>query len=340
MPARVRERWVRDLNLDPKTGEEVSDIVMKGASGVGMKVGMILSTVYLFMGFMFAMLNNAPFPIPLIFVFAWVLLMVAITAAPRNSIKQAHERALTVPEVEALLPTARGRLERMYLNLVLDVMRQEIRSESTQADIRSALSHLGDAISKLPADPVSTQDATSLRKEALALRQQAASEHDTFIQGSLNRQAEALERRAALAAQNNRSARRAAALRREARTQIDSLRSVLVAHSQLDHASANQIGQLSDVIHRVSAEAQALAIAQRELEEEELAHLYGSPLPEMVEQTQPQRIETLPVAQEIVQQVGQNGGTPTTPTASPASNTPPQPQTAATRQWWRGGNVG
>jgi hypothetical protein len=242
----------------------------------------------------------------------------------------AHDKAISQQELESLLPMARGRLERTYLNLALDILRADIPSESAQNDIRAALRHIGDVVTRLPADPVSTQDATTLRREAMELRQQASAEHDSVVASSLYRQAEALERRAALVAQNSRSARRATALRREARTQMDSLRSVLVAYSQMGHIDTAAAGQLAEAVQRVSTEAQALGMAQQELEAEEIERLFGGhvplePIPHVVQ----------PVPQQVVQQVGTSH--------QPVQPTQPTPQapTTPSRQWWRGGgNVG
>ncbi|GAB4452456.1 MAG: hypothetical protein OHK0029_03390 [Armatimonadaceae bacterium] len=346
-PKALRKHWVRDLNLDEKTADDAADLVLQGTPGTGMKVGVILATAYMWMAAFIALGAGAPPVFPLLFVFLWFAVMSVSLSSPRRALKKAHERTLTVSEVESLLPTARGRLERMYLHLTLDVMRQEIPSESARNDIRAALRHLGDAISKLPAEPVSTLDAAALRREALALRQQAATEHDSFVQSSLNRQAETLERRASLAAQNSRSARRTAALRREARLQMDALRSVLLAHAQVDNQSVSEVGRLSEVVHRISSEAQALSLAQRELEDEEIERLFGASVPSTEIQptstaapTAPpattQTAQTDPAAQQ--QQVVQNGlsGSPGTP----SGETPAQPQTPPTKQWWRSGNVG
>jgi hypothetical protein len=332
--SKVRRYWVRDLNVDEETADEVAEIVSKGMPGVGMRVGVFIFSLYLWLGIFITTLAHAPGAIPFMMFLIWATIMPLILLSPRKNVKQMHEKPLTVAEVEAMLPHARGRLDRMYLNLVLDAIRQEVPTESAKADIRAALRHLGDVVASLPADPVGVRDAGSLHKEAMERRQQAVVETDSIVQASLMRQAEALERRATVAAINDRSSRRASALRREARTMMDSLRSILVAYQQTAPTDTTSIGQLSEAVQRMAGEAQAVAVAKRELEDDEIERLFGGPLPQVV-----------PVPVQPVQQ-------PTTPVAQPAPtnghnhtvqsqpSTPTQQPQVVSRQWWRGGNVG
>jgi hypothetical protein len=331
--SRVRRYWVKDLNLDDETAEEVGEIVAKGMPGVGMGVGLFIFSLYLFLAMFIAGLASKSAAIPFVLFTLWASITPLILMSPRKSVKRMHEKPLTAAEVEAMLPHARGRLDRMYLNLVLDAIRQEIPSESAQADIRAALRHLGDVVASLPADPVSAQDAGELHREARERRQQAAVENDSVVQASLMRQADALERRASVAAINDRSSRRVSTLRREARTMMDSLRSVLVAYQQTAPADTASINQLSETVQRMASEAQAVAVAKRELEEEEIERLFGGPIPQPVTlvpqsapQTAPQNAQTPPNNHQHTVQVQ-----PTAPTQ--------QPQVVS-RQWWRGGNVG
>jgi hypothetical protein len=319
-PARLRKRlgryWVRGLDLDEKTGEEAAALTWGSQHGVGVRVGLIIVSTYLLMGFFITLAAGAPFPIPPLLFLAWLGLCTAMLTAPRQALKRADEKALTVSEVEALLPTARGRLERMYLNLVADAMRQEGLSASAQSDIRAALRYLGETISRLPAEAVPHADASTLRQEAQERRSEAARETDSFVQKSLLRQAEALEERATLAEQNGLSARRLSALRREARAHMDALRAVLVGYQQLGQTDTASAEHLSHTVQRIASEAEATAVAHRELDEDEIARLFGAPLPTPV---------AVPVApQNQMQQVG-------TQAQQPA----PQQQPVSSRQWWR-----
>jgi len=316
-PSRLRRRvgrfWVRGLNLDEKTGEEAARIAWHSQHGVGIRVGMAILSSYLLMGFIMSLAAQAPPAVPLLLLMAWFGMCAGMLSTPRQALKRADEKALVLPEIEAMVPAARGRLERTYLNLVVDAMRQEGLSASAQNDIRAALRYLGETISRLPADAVPSANAAALRQESQERRAEAARETDSFVQKSLLRQADALAERAALAEQNGHSARRLSALRREARVQMDALRAVLVGFQQLGQADAAGALHLSETVERIAGEAQASAVAQRELDEEEIARLFGGPLPTPV--AVPTPVQT--------QQVGL--GQP------PAQ----QPQTVSPRQWWR-----
>ena len=81
-------------------------------------------------------------------------------AQPRQLVARKHgqmyERPVTPGEIAALLPQAHDELERSYLTLVMDVVRQEVAGAQEEGpasgtDLRSALRALGEAIDKLPA---------------------------------------------------------------------------------------------------------------------------------------------------------------------------------------------
>ena len=140
-------------------------------------------------------------------------------------------------------------------------------------------------------------------------------EADEFIRASLLRQAEAFERRAGLGDHNAHSSRRAAALRREAKAQMDALRAVVLAFDRTSATDAVGVARLAESVSRVAQEAQAVTIARRELEEGEIVALLGQPVPAV---TSPQPI--LP-ARKVV----------------PVPSVPAEqaPQVVQTRNWWR-----
>ncbi len=70
-----------------------------------------------------------------------------------------NQKPLSAAEIAALLPKADDELERAYLTLAMDVVRQELASGADQ-DLRSALRALGDAIDRLP--PASFPTARTL----------------------------------------------------------------------------------------------------------------------------------------------------------------------------------
>lgn len=324
---KIRRYWVRDLKVDEATGEKVANMLYKGTPGVGARVGAVIVSIYLLLPMLICLLAGAPPPFPIFLALTWALVMAAIIQSPRRTIRQLDEKVLTGQEVEAMLPIARGRLERSYLQLVLEAMRQDIPSATAQNDIRAALRDLGDTVSRLPADAVPVPNSAALRDEARLLRNQAALENDSLVRTSQLRQAETLERRAALADQNGVALRRLATLRREARTQMDALRAVLAGFQNTNHWDHAQAAHLTESLSRAASEAQSVAIARRELEDEEIAALFGAPLPPVQQPVQaPPQVATQPVVAPplVQQQVGQ---------ATPV----PAPQPVQPRQWWRNG---
>lgn len=321
---RLRRYWVRDLNLDEATGEETASLLWHGTPGVGMRVGSIILSMYALIGTLIAFaIGGGGILVGMSIILFWALLLSVMATSPRKTIKQLDSKPLTVTEVESLLPTARGRLERSYLNLVLDALRQDAPSVSAQSDVRAALRYLGDAVSKLPADASPAVDPLKLRAEASERRRTATGEADVVVRASLLREAEALERRAAVGEQNQ-SARRASALRREVRAQMDALRAVLVAYNSTNQTDTTSVAHLAESIQRAASEAQAAALARRELEDDEIQRLFGASLP-------PQTANA-PVAQTPATQV------PTTaPQTTPTTQAAPQQQTVSRGAWWRNG---
>jgi hypothetical protein len=336
-PARLARYWTRSLNLTEEQSQHLADQVWSGPYGATLRSFFIVMAAHTLIPIMFAAMQ-APWQLvvaSLFFPALWGMIILAMLLSPRQHFKQISERNLTVEEVETLLPTARGRLERQYFGLVLDALRTEVPTVSAQSDIQTALRHLGDLIMRLPSDPVAVPDAETLRREAQALRLQAHQESDAFVEGSLQRQAEMLEQRATLTTQNGRGTRRIAMLRREARAQMDNLRAVLVGFQQTPAVDAVNVSHLSAALQRVAGEAKAVALAHNELENEELERLYGSPLPPVETLSVPapnanRQPIAVPTPQANVQVVGQ-GGAPTGTNPPPLAKNP----NGSTRPWWR-----
>ena len=327
---RLRKYWVRGLKLDDGTAEAVGDMAWAGSTSAGPKTAFVILSLYLFIATTFVAIAGPGFVpplIPLALLFLWLVSAFGLVIRPQVAIRKMHTTSITTAEIDRMLPVARGRLERSYLNLVRDAIQQEIPSATAQVDIKSALRDLGDTISRLPADPVPTHDPDALHLDADEQRMKAQQEPDAFIQASLLRQAAALDRRAALAGQNASSARRASALRREAKSQIDALRAVMLAYQHTSPTDGVTVANLSESVQRVAQEAQAASVARRELDEEEISQLLGKPLPENLP---PQPI--LP-ARKIIDPVGQ--AQPVTQPTLQAQE-PPMQVLQAGRPWWRG----
>ena len=159
-----------------------------------------------------------------------VAALAALSAGPwaQMAFRGLYKKSLTEAEIEALLNREMDSLERAYLQLVRDAIRQQVPEEA-EADLQSAIQALGEAIDRLPAIMVTPLDTNALRKEADTLYADAQNQPDRMISESVERRAEALHRRAEA---NDRSAlfvRRTAALRAEIEAQIEALREGLGA---------------------------------------------------------------------------------------------------------------
>lgn len=314
---RLRRYWTRGLNLSEADTEKVGSLVWNSAQGTGSRVASLIFTIYLFIFGSIALGSGSPVGATVMLA-AWMVLMFAMLASPRQSLRKAHQRALETTEVEALLPTARGRLETAYVNLVRDAQQTEVPSAGAQEEIRAALRALGETIAQLPAEAVRPQDATDLTRKAHALRAQASGESDSVVRDSLLRQAVTLEKQIGNAHETARSARRVQTLRREVRVQMDALRTALLAFNDgavANHQTGTVTTALSDAMQQITQEAQAIALARQELADQEIAGLLGQAAP----------VVAPPITKSLL-----------TPQPPAVQEAPPQ-QVVQSRQWWRNG---
>ena len=319
---RLRRYWTRGLNLSEQEADKVGSIAWNSAPGTGARVVSIIFSIYLGM-FAIITLANGVWPATLIFSLVWMGLIFAMMASPKQALRKAHQRPLDNMEIEALLPTTRGRLENAFVNLVRDAQQTEIASPDVQNDIRAALRAMGETISQLPAETVRPQDAAALTQSAQTLRAQAAGETDSVVRDSLLRQAVTLEKQIGSANDVAKSARRVQTLRREVRVQMDAMRSALLAFNDgavTTHQTGFQTNALSDAMQHIAQEAQAVSLARQELADQEIMGLMGTP-------------QTVSVAQPAAQPIAKPLLTP----QQPVQETPPQQQVGQGRQWWRNG---
>ena len=315
---RLRRYWTRGLNLSETESDKVGSIAWNSAPGTGARVVSIIFSIYLGM-FTIITLANGVFPAAMMLFLVWVGLIFGMMASPKQALRKAHQRPLDNMEIEALLPTTRGRLESAYVNLVRDAQQTEVPSSAAQNDIRAALRAMGETISQLPAEAVRPQDAAALRQSAQTLRSQAAGESDSVVRDSLLRQAVTLEKQIGSAGDVAKSARRVQTLRREVRVQMDAMRSALLAFNDgaiATHQTGMQTNALSDAMQHIAQEAQAVSQARQELADQEIVGLIGTP-------------QIAPVAQPIAK--------PLLTPQSQVQETPPQQQVGQGRQWWRSG---
>ena len=172
----------------------------------------------------------------------------------RAAFRSLH-KPLQATEIEGLMKDSMDELEKAYLRLVRDALLTEA-SAKAEADIRSAVEALGQAIERLPAVMVEPLDTVAIRAEAQQLHQQALIEPDRVTADSHNRRADALERRAQAHEHSALLSKRAAALRAEIQAQIETLREGLAGHQLEDGVGPTvAFAELSETARRV---AQAL----------------------------------------------------------------------------------
>ncbi len=227
----------------------------------------------------------AAFGLPMV----WMMAYSAVRAfvSPRLALRGVNTDAVTEAEIESFFSTARGELDRAYLNTVLDTVRQPIPVSAGQ-DIRTALRAVGDTVSALPGLPAEhgTDDPAVMRSVAQEKRLRADAETDSLSQDSLRRQAEADERQAQILEYAGTAAKRERARYDETVGQLDTLRSVLTVYASPENAARLEQGTvLRDAVRRVAGEAVAASAAKRELEDGDIAAMYGAPLPEPQLQT-------------------------------------------------------
>jgi hypothetical protein len=179
--------------------------------------------------------------------------------------RQLYRPPLRDTEIEALLEYSETDLERAYLTLVRDAIRQEVPRQ-TEEDVRAAIQALGEAIDRLPTVTLPSIDTAPLRAEAEALIAQARrSGTDRVIAESLERRADALLRRAEAHDRSLLSVQRTDALRSEIEAQIEALRAGLAAFSA-GMPVTEDMAHLSESARRVAAEATSAADARAELD--------------------------------------------------------------------------
>ena len=111
---RLRRYWVKGLNLDDETGEQLGNALWYSAQGLSARVIAVMLSVYLIIpSLLFTLFGN--FSAGFGFFAVWMLAMWGIFQSPRPAVRRLHRKHVTTTEIENLLPTARGRLERTYL---------------------------------------------------------------------------------------------------------------------------------------------------------------------------------------------------------------------------------
>ncbi|MBC8137924.1 MAG: hypothetical protein H8F28_18755 [Fibrella sp.] len=214
--------WTNDLRVrDSDTRAKAATVAQSGGNGVGMTLATIFSATHLTLPLaIWAAYGQLP-GVSVLLAGAWGVGVYSLwRLAPRKWLENMDKTSLTSAEIESLLPTARGNLERQYISLTLDVLRVKVPTESARKEIQSSLSALGEAVSALPGEPPTHGVTASVYKNTLL--------------------------------------------------QIAHLRDVIATFDNGLSAAigAGAVNIASSSIDRLDAEANALAMAHRELEDE------------------------------------------------------------------------
>lgn len=161
--------WTNDLRVrDGDTRAKAATVAQGGGNGVGMTLASIFSATHLTLPLaVWAAYANQP-AVTVLLAGAWGVGVYGLWRfAPRKWLETMDKTPLTAAEIESLLPTTRGNLERQYISLALDVLRVGVPSESARAEIQASLSALGEAVSALPGEPPTHGVTASVYKNTL-----------------------------------------------------------------------------------------------------------------------------------------------------------------------------
>ena len=259
--------WTQGLSLSEEEAKEALGAASNIAGGFGLGFG--VGSIGFFVPALLPLIaskSDMPPAFGIIFGAMGVAFASTGVLGPKAVIKKLVNATVSVGEIDGLLPAVQDPLEKSFLTLVQDALRQTNLSEQAATDLRSAIKSLGEAIDRLP--PISGNIDTTpetLRREAAEVQAKADAEPDRVIADSLSRRAEALER-SALAV--NRSAlliRRTVALREELAAQTEALRLGLTAF-YTGGGDVGELAELSESVRSVAAEAISVASAREEME--------------------------------------------------------------------------
>jgi hypothetical protein len=182
----------------------------------------------------------------------------------RARFRRLIEARLSAEEVDRLLEKTPGSMDRRFLELVRDAVRQP-GSAAAEEHVQAALGSLAAAIALLPPIETVPLDTAALREEAQALQLQAETEPDRVTADSLERSARALLYSAQTHDHSALMIRRAATLRSEIEKQMAAMREGLIAlHSPTLDAAG--LAELANSAREVATEAVRMAAAREELD--------------------------------------------------------------------------
>ena len=161
--------WTGDLRVrDTETRAKAATVAQGGGNGVGMTLASIFSATHVTLPLAtWAAVAHQP-AISVLLAGLWGVGVYSMWRhAPRKWLTKMDATALTTAEIESLLPTARGNLERQYLSLALDILRVQVPSPSARTEIAAGMAALGEAVSVLPGEPPTHGVTASVYKNTL-----------------------------------------------------------------------------------------------------------------------------------------------------------------------------
>ena len=161
--------WTNDLRVrDSETRSKAATVAQGGGNGVGMTLASIFSATHLTLPLaIWAAYGHLP-AVSVLLAGAWGVGVYSLWRfAPRKWLEKMDHTPVTSAEIESLLPTARGNLERQYISLALDVLQVKVPTETARREIQASLFALGEAVAALPGEPPTHGVTASVYKNTL-----------------------------------------------------------------------------------------------------------------------------------------------------------------------------
>lgn len=262
---------------DPKADRQmIINSALTGAAGSGIVLGILNNNPIL--GITAAALTGGA---ALLLLPRWrrkLLFETPVSAAELQRLRPQKTQTAGIPSVlDTIFTTLLGQplpalpqkhtLEDAYFELLAEAQTLTVAQVEAEAELRSTLRSLSDAVAALPpVSPVDESEISDLVVDAETLLFKSQREKDQIIAESLHRQAEAAVRRARALQNAAKLARRTRTLRDEVYRQIGALRASLPAYTQASHSVASgRIQQLADSVNQVAQDAASVVAAQEEL---------------------------------------------------------------------------
>ena len=161
--------WTKELQVrDDTTRAKAATVAQGGGNGVGLTLASIFSATHLTLPLAVCAAYYSRPELTVLLAGMWGFGVYSMWRhAPRHWLQSMDKAALTAAEIESLLPTARGNLERQYISLALDILRVPVPSMAARVEIAASMAALGEAVAALPGDPPSHGATAAVYKNIL-----------------------------------------------------------------------------------------------------------------------------------------------------------------------------